>query len=37
MGPWRYVGLDHVLLKLHQVRTCARCSIEEDQVFERAF
>jgi hypothetical protein len=36
-GPWRYVGRDHVLLKLHQVRTCGRCSVQEEQEFERAF
>jgi hypothetical protein len=36
-GPWRYVGRDDVLLKLHQVRTCGRCSVQEEQEFERAF
>ena len=36
-GPWRYVGRDSVLLKLHQVRTCGRCRVEEQQEFERAF
>jgi hypothetical protein len=36
-GPWRYVGRDHVLLKLHQARTCSRCHVDEEQEFERAF
>jgi hypothetical protein len=36
-GPWRYVGQDHVLLKLHQVRRCDRCGVQEKQEFTRAF
>jgi ribosomal protein S27AE len=36
-GPWRYVGPDSFLRKLHQVRTCGRCGVEEQQEFERAF
>jgi hypothetical protein len=36
-GPWHYVGRDSPLLKLRQVRACGRCSVEEEQEFERAF
>jgi ribosomal protein L40E len=36
-GPWRYVGPDRFLLRLHQVHVCGRCGAEEQTEFERAF